>query len=144
MLTFPIREKDNRFRVDCEQDFRLCAKGFHTPHPNPLPVEGGGNLKPVAIIAVVSLFLRQGGGGDGSEDAEEGGEMIPAHFFTEIEKRENGKHGERDDLLNDFELKRRIDGVAPAVGGYLQQVFKKCDTPARENDNKQRRVLEFQ
>ena len=78
MLTFPIREKDNRFRVDCEQDFRLCAKGFHTPHPSPLPVEGRGNLTPVAIIAVVALFLRQEGEGDGSEDAEEGGEMIPA------------------------------------------------------------------
>lgn len=52
--------------------------------------------------------------------------MVPAEFLAEINPRKHGEDRERDDLLDDLELERRIDGVAPAIGGNLQQVLKKA------------------
>src|ERR1700677_2798569 len=79
------------------------------------------------------LILWQEGEGHGGEDTREGREMVPADFFAEIQEGKDGENGERDDFLNHLELERRIDGVAPAVGGDLKTVFEKRDAPAHEN-----------
>lgn len=55
--------------------------------------------------------------------------MIPPEFFAKIEICKETKDRERDDLLDDFELKRGIDRVAPAVCWYLEAILKKCDSP---------------
>ena len=70
--------------------------------------------------------------------------MIPPDAFAQIKNREDAEHGERDDLLDDLELRGGIDRVAPAIGRDHQHVFKKRNAPAHEDDDPERRVFVFQ
>lgn len=70
--------------------------------------------------------------------------MVPADLLAEIEHRETAEDHERDDLLNDLELRGRVNRIAPAIGGHLQAVFEESDAPAYENDDEQRLALELQ
>jgi len=55
----------------------------------------------------------------------------------EVKDGERAEYRERDDLLDDLQLRGGVDGVAPAVGGHLQQVFKEGDAPARHDDEQE-------
>lgn len=59
-------------------------------------------------------------------------------FILEENDSEQGKDGERDDLLNDFELPKvkrtAIAGIADFIGGYLETIFKEGNAPADDND----------
>ena len=90
------------------------------------------------------LFLWQEGEGHRRQDAHKCGEMVPPDFFAEIQNGEGAKDGERDDLLDDFELGGGINRVAPAIGRHLEQVFEERDAPAHQNNEQQRLALELQ
>src|ERR1017187_7160155 len=81
---------------------------------------------------------------DRREDADERRDVIPRRPRLEIKEREHHEHRQRDDLLDDLQLVRRVTAAAPAVGRHLQDVFKKRDAPARQDDEQQRRAFEFQ
>jgi len=65
-------------------------------------------------------------------------------FSPRYQNRKAAKDGERDDFLDDFELGGGINGVAPAIGRHLQDVFKKRDAPAHQDNEQQRFAFEFQ
>ena len=78
------------------------------------------------------------------EQARERRRVVPPEFFVQIKNRKNHEDRERDNFLDDLQLRGGIDRVAPAVRGNHQDVFKKRDAPARKDDERQRLALEFQ
>src|SRR6266446_1873866 len=59
--------------------------------------------------------------------------IIPCEWLAEIKHRERGKYRKRNDLLHDLELRRRIDGAAPAIGGHGKAVFEEGNQPTGED-----------
>jgi hypothetical protein len=59
--------------------------------------------------------------------------MIPFDVFAEVYPREDGEHTQRDNFLNDFQLKAGEFAVPDAIGGNLKAVFQKRDHPAYDN-----------
>jgi hypothetical protein len=78
------------------------------------------------------------------DHAEESSDVVPFDGVAKIKNGEDAEDGQRDDFLGNFELSRGIDVAAPAVGGDLQHVFKKGDSPACDDDEPDGFVLEFQ
>ena len=83
------------------------------------------------------------GEGHGGEDADEGGDVVPGRHGLEIKKGEHHEDGQGDDFLDDFQLVGGVSVAAPAVGGHLQQIFKKGDGPAHQDDEQERLGFEF-
>jgi hypothetical protein len=94
-------------------------------------------------MAAGSLRLRPERERHRRKDAHKRRDVVPPDFFAEIKNREHAKDRERDDLLDDLELRDGIDRVAPAVRRDHEQVFKEGDAPARKDDQPERRALEF-
>ena len=94
-------------------------------------------------VDVKLLFLRPEGEGDGGEDADEGGDVVPGRYGLEIKKGEHHEDHQCDDFLNDLQLVGGVSVAAPAVGGHLQKVFKKCNGPAHHDDDQDRLGFEF-
>lgn len=55
--------------------------------------------------------------------------MVPAEGFAEIQGGKEGENGQGNDFLNGLEFRRAEIAVADAVGGNLQQIFKKTLCP---------------
>ena len=79
---------------------------------------------------------------DGGQNAHERGDVIPPDFFAEVKNRKHAKDRERDDFLNDLQLRDGINRIAPAIGGNHENVFKESDAPTREDDQPQRQTFE--
>ena len=60
------------------------------------------------------------------------------------DNRKAGEHHERDDLLHGLELRRRIDGVALAVGRHRQAILDEGEPPAEQDHRPERHLLEAQ
>jgi len=54
--------------------------------------------------------------------------------LAEIEPRERHEHEQRDDFLDDLELRRRELPVSEAVGRNLQAVLEEREQPGHEDD----------
>ena len=87
--------------------------------------------------------MRPEGEGDGGEDADEGGDVIPSRHGLEIKERKHHEYYEGDDFLDDLQLVGGVRVVAPAVGRDHEKIFKESDAPAREDDQPERRGFEF-
>jgi hypothetical protein len=90
------------------------------------------------------LFLRQEGERHGGENAHKRGNVIPPDFLAEVQDRKDAKDRQRDDFLDDLQLRGGINRVAPAIGWHLQQVFEERDAPTGQDDQQQRLAFEFQ
>lgn len=84
------------------------------------------------------------GKGDRGEDTEEGGDMIPARFFAEVEQGEATKNCEGDHLLDDFELGGAVEVVAPSVRGDHEDIFKERDPPTHQDGLPKRGSFELE
>src|SRR5215211_5648821 len=87
----------------------------------------------------------------GREDKEcaqrnetEAHDLAEAERLLEVEYREDGEHGERQNLLDRLQLGGRIDGVAVAIGRHGEAVLEERDQPGNNNDEEQRLFLEAQ
>jgi hypothetical protein len=89
-------------------------------------------------------LLRNNGEGHRGQHADEGGDVIPAHLFLKIKQREPAKYQQRDDFLDDFQLRGRVNIAAPTVGRHLEAIFEKCDAPTRDDDEPERFEFVFQ
>src|ERR1017187_6755515 len=78
------------------------------------------------------------------QDAYERRDVIPPHFFVQINHGENHENRQGDDLLDDFELRGGIDRIAPPISRHWKAIFEERDAPAHEDDEQQRLVLELQ
>jgi hypothetical protein len=67
-----------------------------------------------------------------SKQADPGIKVIHPEVFFHVEHSKRNKHGEGDDLLEDFQLPEIQDLMADAVGRHLKQIFKKRNSPAYE------------
>ena len=86
---------------------------------------------------VVELFLKNEE--DGHHQTDECRQMVPPEAVL---KNKNGKHrkdGERDALLNDFELheskRTAVADVSDAVGRHHEAVLKQRDAPGKQHDH---------
>lgn len=70
--------------------------------------------------------------------------MIPAEMFVKIKNGKYGKYAQRDDLLRHFQLRDGKIAAADAVGGHLQAIFKKRNTPADDNYRPQSGAFVFE
>ena len=89
-----------------------CFSGSHAKsigrgvgHPLSYPLKSlkyfvAGNCLEMTLKA--GLLLRQEGEGDGGDDANEGGDVVPGGPGLEIEQGEDGEDGEGDDFLDDL------------------------------------------
>ena len=102
------------------------------------------SIPPRPRVLSLRLILRQKRETHRRQNANKRGQMVPPDFFAEIQRRETAEHRQRDDFLDDLQLRGGIDRVAPAVGRHLEDVFKKRDAPAHQNDEQQRFAFEFQ
>jgi len=80
----------------------------------------------------------------GPDDQQERDARAPGWGFTEEEVRENDEDGDRDDLLNDLDLRGSEPAEAVAVGGDLQGILGQGDEPTDEDRRSQRRFPELQ
>jgi hypothetical protein len=71
---------------------------------------------------------------DGKSDTGKSRGVIPFQFLTEIQDRENRKHGQSDHFLNGLQLSRRKLIRSDTVCRDLKTVFEKSDTPTCEDD----------
>lgn len=83
--------------------------------------------------------LLEEGEEDGQDQADEGGEVVPVQGFAlEEEGDDQGEYGERDGLLDHFELheveRAAVSGVADAVGRDGEAVLEECYAPGEEYD----------
>lgn len=67
--------------------------------------------------------------------------MVPAEGFTEIQGGKEGENRQGNDFLNGLEFRRAEIAVAHAVGGNLQQIFKKRYAPTDHDGGEQRQRL---
>ena len=65
-----------------------------------------------------------------ADHAEHGPQVVEFERLVHVEYRKQHKNRQCDDLLNDFELRQRVDCVADAVGGHHHKVFAQCNAPA--------------
>jgi hypothetical protein len=49
--------------------------------------------------------------------------VIPAERLLQIQDRKAGEHHQCDDFLRGLELRRAVDGTAPAIGRHRQPIF---------------------
>ena len=70
--------------------------------------------------------------------------MVPFEAFPEIPPRENDEHAERDDLLDDLQLKRGEFSIADAIRGDLEAIFGEGDQPAHDDRGHKRGLAVFQ
>ena len=73
-----------------------------------------GSLFNSAPPRLCGLFVRYKGERHRRQNANKGGEMVPSDFFAKIKNGKAAKHDQRDDFLNDFQLRGGINRVAPA------------------------------
>src|SRR6266436_6285100 len=67
--------------------------------------------------------------------------VVPGHFLMQKQHREDQEHGERDDLLQDLQLKAAEMQVTPAVGRYCEAILDESDTPGDRDGPPQRPVV---
>jgi len=111
------------------------------PQHGPTPLEKKSNFWSRSRSWMVTRKENEGGGGD---HAEEGGDVIPFNGVAQVKNGEDAEDSERNNFLSDFELRRRIDVAAPAIGGNLEDVFEKSDAPACEDDEPDGFAFEFE
>ena len=70
--------------------------------------------------------------------------MIPSNALAEVSHDEPAEHRQRDDFLDDLQLRGGIDAVAPAIGRHHQTIFQECDRPAHENGQPEWFAFELQ
>ena len=63
---------------------------------------------------------------DGPHEAQAGPEEIELDRLLHVEDREGDEHGERDDLLQDLQLRQLQGGVADPIGGTCSRYSKKA------------------
>ena len=56
--------------------------------------------------------------------------MVPSNFLAEIQHRKSAEHRERDNFLDDLELRGRVVRVAQTIRRHHEDVFKERDAPA--------------
>lgn len=66
--------------------------------------------------------------------------MVPAQPLAWHEHRKQGEDAQRDDLLEDAQLRGAELPVGDAVGGHLEEVLEEGDAPAQEDDEQQRKA----
>lgn len=71
---------------------------------------------------------------DRKADAGKARSVVPAKSFTQIGNRENSENREGDDLLNGFELRGTEFEGANAIGGNLEAIFEKGNSPTGEDN----------
>ncbi len=79
----------------------------------------------------------------GCEDQGESEPRSPSGHFPEIEERENHEDSDRDDFLDNFQLRCRELAGADPVGGHLQRVFRQGDQPAHQNGQRHQELRYF-
>ena len=79
---------------------------------------------------------------DSHYEAQERGQMIPSELIVEQQNRKDRKDGERDALLDDFELHEiewtAVGDEADAIGRHHEAVLEKRDAPGKKHDAVQR------
>ena len=80
----------------------------------------------------------------GGQHANKCRDVIPPDLLLQIHHRESTKHQQRDDFLDDFQLRGGVNIAAPTIGRHLQDVLKKSDAPTREDDEEDRLLFIFQ
>jgi len=76
--------------------------------------------------------------------AKPGSSVVPAQMAAEVERGENSKNRQRDNLLDHLELDRREAAVSKAVGGDLKAILEEGNAPTDEDDLPQRLLPKFQ
>src|SRR6266516_6263495 len=66
----------------------------------------------------------------GADQAEAGPEVVELERLAHVEEREWNEHGERDDLLDDLQLRQAERLKADPVRRHLQEIFEQRDRPA--------------
>jgi hypothetical protein len=94
-------------------------------------------------LIYMSLFWQESEG-NCRQNANECGDMVPLDLYAQEHNGEPRKNAQCDDFLDDFQLWRRIHGIAPPVCRDLKTILKKCDAPARQDYEPQRLGLVFQ
>ena len=80
------------------------------------------------------------------DDEQEWNDVIPTEGFgLEHRDHDNGKHGQRDSFLYDFQLDK-IEGAsvlhgANAVGGNHEGILEQGDAPWHQDDEKERPIF---
>ena len=79
---------------------------------------------------------------NGCDEADAGSDMIPAKLHVKRHHAEEDEHAERDNFLNHLELHERegpaIFDKTNSVGRHLQTVFKKRNSPGKQDNKDQR------
>src|SRR6185369_1199415 len=90
------------------------------------------------------LVFRQKRKAHRRQDADEGGDVVPSDLFAQIKHGEPTKNHQGDYLLDDLQLGRRIDRIAPAICRDHQNILEKGNAPAGQDHQQQRFVLVLQ
>ena len=77
-------------------------------------------------------------------EAHERSGVTPMHWLLQVQPREDDKHRQGDDFLNDLELKRAEGTVPDTIRRHLKAVFRQRDHPTDQNGNQQRRTAVLQ
>src|SRR4051812_1353862 len=80
----------------------------------------------------------------GQHQAAKGGQVIPADCLPKICTRKHSEDAGANNLLNSFELRRRINRVANVVRRNSKAVFKERYTPAHRNHDPKPNARIFQ
>src|ERR1019366_7519829 len=68
-------------------------------------------------------------------------EIIPCDFLIQIQDRKCDEDDDRDNLLNDLELKSRELDIAETIRGDRQAVFEQCNAPRDQDRSPERPVV---
>lgn len=82
--------------------------------------------------------------GNTYKDKQKSHIVIDGHFLFQIEPRKNSEDEKCNSLLNDFELRRRKKSVSHSIGGDLEAIFKKRNSPRGQNHNPKSSLLKLQ
>src|SRR5712691_649027 len=96
---------------------------------------------PRAGSATLEVFEREE---DRRQQAGEGGQVVPAERFLQVEQGENREHAQRDDFLDDLQLRSRELPIAQPVGWHLKAILEEGDEPADQHDGIDRRGAELE
>ena len=66
----------------------------------------------------------------GPQETQSGPQIVTPYVFFHVDDGEWDEYGERDYLLDDFQLSNGQGFVSHSVGRNLQRIFEKCNAPA--------------
>ena len=72
---------------------------------------------------------------NGAEQAESRPQKIEGDRLPHVDDGERHEDAQRDDLLNDLQLRERHHPVAQSIGGNLQEILEQRDSPAENRGN---------